>query len=167
MNAKIRPHNIPKEKTEFWEREHEAWLRKRSEEAVQMFREVLTQRVIVALTLAASDQLHFGPKRAERLVGGVIEIIMGEAFDSIGRGEELKDGIDPTLDAMLIEASTRGLYPVMKDVPGYRTPDEIAARLGPRYERGRRSRKPMEWRVKKEPAPDAADADSKEKNNVK
>lgn len=33
MNAKIRPHNIPKEKTDFWEREHDASLRQRSEEA--------------------------------------------------------------------------------------------------------------------------------------
>lgn len=159
MNAKIRDHNIPPAKKDVWEREHEAWLRKRSEEAVQMFREVLTQRVIVALTLAASDQLHFGPKRAQRLVGGVVEIIMGEAFDSIGRGEEIVDGIDPTLDAMLIEASTRGLYPVMRDVPGYRTVEEIAARLGPRYERGLYGRKPMEWRVKKEPAPEGTGAD--------
>lgn len=163
MNAKIRDHNIPHAKKDVWEREHEAWLRKRSEEAVQMFRECLTQRAIVALTLAASDQLHFGPKRAQRLVGGVVEIIMGEAFESIGRGEEIVDGIDPTLDAMLIEASTRGLYPVMADVPGYRTPEEIRERLGPRYELHRRARSPMEWRVKKEPAPEEAGADPKGK----
>ena len=135
MKAKIRVDNVPQARRDVWDTMSEAYLRERMDAMTVALQSALTRRAVAAMYLAGSDQHGFGMTRGARLAEGVMEIIMGEAYEATGRGEEY-DGqthLDPTLDAMLCEMSQRGIYICYPGWDGYGSTEELRARLGDRY----------------------------------
>lgn len=135
MKAKVTLDNIPKEKKDVWERMHEAYIDRVTKENFDMLRVILMMRTITAGFLAANDQLDLDPQESRRFIEGQMEIIMGESFDFMAKKGAVVDNIDPVTDSMLCEMARRGMYVQFKNVQGYQTVDEIAARLGDQFER--------------------------------
>lgn len=176
MNVRIRGANMPKEKRDFWDARAQEYINEKLADAVAALRSALTRRAVAAMYLAANDQHNLGMKRASRLAEGLMEIIMGNADETSAAGAVFNNGtgIDPTLDAMLCEAASRGMYITFPGWGGHDSIEQIHERLGDAYEVRRDAhRRLREYRVdggKKKTPPDAGtsgrDAE-KEYNHVK